>query len=151
MADPGCTNANDNTENTNVTPEATPQCSDGIDNDADSLIDMADPGCTNDADNTENTLIPPNMTLTTPQEIISNGSAVVSWNTDASYPMDCTVRGPGMVVVNFDSNVDGTTGNATTTRLTSAGTFELRCIEPISGANHVETLKIEVIGTTQEI
>lgn len=73
--------------------------------------------------------------------------------------MDCTVRGPGIdqsnptvaAVVVFDPSEDGPTGTITTTGLTSAGTFELRCIEPNSGVNFVEILQIEVIGTTQEI
>ncbi|MEO8502909.1 MAG: IPT/TIG domain-containing protein [Acidobacteriota bacterium] len=42
------------TGDTSVPPVITPQCSDGIDNDLDTLIDFpADPGCTSAADNSE--------------------------------------------------------------------------------------------------
>jgi murein DD-endopeptidase MepM/ murein hydrolase activator NlpD len=44
----------DTTSTTGTTTTAPPsQCSDGIDNDGDGLIDMADPGCTSPADNSE--------------------------------------------------------------------------------------------------
>ncbi len=85
LADPGCSNSQDNTEDTATSQcqdgidndgdgftdypadfscstrtdndETNPksQCQDGVDNDTDSLIDSNDPGCTNNQDNTENT------------------------------------------------------------------------------------------------
>jgi hypothetical protein len=99
------------------------------------------------------TLFPPtpNMTLTTPQEIIRSGTAVISWNTDASYPMDCTVAGAGITPITFDPSTDGPTGDVTTAVLTSTGLYELRCTEPLTGSVFVETLNIEVIGSVQEI
>jgi len=42
--DPGCTSANDLSENALVVP-GWMECDDGIDNDGDGLVDMADPGC----------------------------------------------------------------------------------------------------------
>ena len=41
-----------------ASPPATPACSDGLDNDADTLIDLADPGCTNAADTDEAAIFP---------------------------------------------------------------------------------------------
>lgn len=46
MADPGCWDPSDDTENT-------PQCSDNRDNDHDGLIDVADPGCDGPTDDSE--------------------------------------------------------------------------------------------------
>jgi len=51
-ADPGCTDADDDTEAPNPT-DSGPACSDGADNDQDGLIDMADPGCSSPADDDE--------------------------------------------------------------------------------------------------
>jgi len=51
-ADPGCTDADDDTESPNPV-DTGPACSDGIDNDSDGLIDMADPGCADPADDDE--------------------------------------------------------------------------------------------------
>jgi hypothetical protein len=58
-ADPGCSNADDNTELTPITPTLY-QCNDNIDNDTDGLIDYpADSGCSSPLDNTElNTIVP---------------------------------------------------------------------------------------------
>jgi hypothetical protein len=59
MADPGCTGADDIDEGNNVVvpypvppvppvpPNPVPACSDGVDNDNDSFIDLFDPGCNN--------------------------------------------------------------------------------------------------------
>ena len=53
-ADPGCTDANDTSENDSTAPPQDPVCSDGIDNDNDGLIDFpADPGCTDANDTSE--------------------------------------------------------------------------------------------------
>ena len=48
LADPGCTDSNDNDETDPI-----PQCNDGLDNDLDGLIDMNDPGCLSSNDNNE--------------------------------------------------------------------------------------------------
>jgi hypothetical protein len=111
---------------------------------------------TNELDNSFTssvTLFPPtpNMTLTTPQDVIRVGTTIVSWDTDASYSMDCTVIGAGIPLIEFDPSTDGPTGDITTAVLTSTGLYELRCTEPITGSVFVETLSIEVIGSVQEI
>lgn len=112
---------------------------------------------TNESDNALTntvTLAPPtpNMTLTTPQEVVgSGGDAVISWDTDATYSMNCTLSGPGITSITFDPSVSGATGNVTATGLTSAGTFQLQCVEPITSSVFTETLDIEVVGEVQEI
>ena len=110
----------------------------------------------NESDNTitSSVALPPptpNMTLTTPQSVINGSSALIEWDTDASYSMSCTVAGAGITPVTFNPSVDGTTGRVTAVGLTSAGLYELRCTEPVSGAVFVEALSIEVIGAVQEI
>ena len=57
LADPGCTDINDNDE-FNAPPQAA-QCADGLDNDNDGLIDLADPGCTDANDNDETDVVLP--------------------------------------------------------------------------------------------
>ena len=59
LADPGCTDANDNDEFNAPTPPPVTQCNDGADNDNDGLIDLADPGCTDSTDNDEFNAPPP--------------------------------------------------------------------------------------------
>jgi hypothetical protein len=53
--DPGCTDAQDNTESPDPsTPPPAAQCSDGVDNDGDGKVDFPDdPGCTSAGDTTE--------------------------------------------------------------------------------------------------
>jgi len=48
MADPGCSNPQDDDES-----DGTSQCQDNFDNDGDGLVDMADPGCSNPQDDDE--------------------------------------------------------------------------------------------------
>ncbi|MEZ4330271.1 MAG: carboxypeptidase-like regulatory domain-containing protein [Myxococcota bacterium] len=48
LADPGCADANDGSEQNPAVA-----CDDGLDNDGDTLIDLADPGCTDPADPSE--------------------------------------------------------------------------------------------------
>jgi len=45
--------ATSTTPSTTTTTPAAPQCSDGIDNDGDGLIDLEDPDCSSPGDNTE--------------------------------------------------------------------------------------------------
>ena len=60
-ADPGCNNKNDNDEFNAPPPPPPPstQCSDGLDNDGDTLIDLGDPGCVDINDNDEFNAPPP--------------------------------------------------------------------------------------------
>lgn len=51
--DPGCASATDADETDDGGGETIPQCSDGLDNDGDTLVDAADPGCTGDSDDDE--------------------------------------------------------------------------------------------------
>ncbi|MGV6827531.1 MAG: cellulase family glycosylhydrolase [bacterium] len=52
LIDPGCENANDNSEY-DTPPQPVSQCSDGIDNDDDGLVDLDDPGCSGSQDDDE--------------------------------------------------------------------------------------------------
>jgi hypothetical protein len=92
----------------------------------------------------------PKMTLTA-QDVIRVGTTTVSWDTDASYSMDCTVTGAGIEPIIFNPSTNGPTGSVTTGVLTSTGLYELRCTEPNSGLVFIETFSIEVVGSVQEI
>jgi uncharacterized spore protein YtfJ len=93
----------------------------------------------------------PKMTLTA-QDVIRVGTTTVSWDTDASYSMDCTVTGAGIEEpIIFNPSTDGPEGDVITEVLTSTGLYELRCTEPISGSVFIETFSIEVVGSIQEI
>ncbi len=86
LADPGCADANDDSEKSPAlvcddgvdndgdtlvdfptdpgcagptSNNESPQCNDGIDNDSDTFIDLADPHCTSASDNDESTPLPP--------------------------------------------------------------------------------------------
>jgi len=50
MADPGCSDLSDDDE---FDAPSLPQCSDGLDNDGDGLVDLADPDCVSALDNDE--------------------------------------------------------------------------------------------------
>jgi len=67
----------------------TTQCSDGISNDSDGLIDMADSGCTDPGDTTED----PNAvtaTLTNNGPIISGQSAMLTWSSTGATSCSST-------------------------------------------------------------
>jgi uncharacterized spore protein YtfJ len=93
----------------------------------------------------------PKMTLTA-QDVIRVGTTTVSWDTGASYSMDCTVTGAGIEEpIIFNPSTDGPEGDVITEVLTSTGLYELRCTEPNSGLVFIETFSIEVVGSIQEI
>lgn len=85
------------------------ECSDGRDNDADSTADTTDSGCfTNPGDpstydpndNSESdagTLLPPEIILEAESNFVrSNTPARVTYRIRGTYPMTCTLQGPGI-------------------------------------------------------
>ena len=78
--DPGCNNKNDNDEFNAPPPPPPPstQCSDGLDNDGDSFIDLSDPGCVDVNDNDEFNAPPPPPPTPTYTSSIQNGDTVPS-------------------------------------------------------------------------
>ena len=115
-----------------------PECSDGSDNDSDSLTDYPnDPGCSSSSDNNEYNapMGPANLTLTlAPDTVVRSGDSVsVSWS--ATSVQWCDVSG---------SNGDywtGTSGNRTSSALTTETTFVLECTD----------LSFQTINTAQTI
>jgi hypothetical protein len=107
----------------------------------------------NDNDNNRNNNANSNTAAPIATDANSNTAAptTVSWDTDASYSMDCTVTGAGIEPIIFNPSTNGPTGSVTTGVLTSTGLYELRCTEPNSGLVFIETFSIEVVGSVQEI
>ncbi len=94
------------------------QCNDGVDNDADTLVDLAtDPGCANINDNAESNLAPD---LTVDKRLVEQGGNVVL----TYYPngQTCTLSGGGLNMTNLTS--DGSTPSQT---ISGRTTFTLSC------------------------
>lgn len=112
----------------------------------------------NEADN-ERVLA--NITLPPPDpglEIISdryqvrNGETVViSWDTNVTYPMQCSIFGPGITTVNFDPSVAGATGTQVTGPIGAKSEFTITCREPITDTTFTKKISVETQGTIEEI
>lgn len=94
----------------------------------------------------------PDLSLTTPQTIVRNGEAfTINWDTDMTYPMNCTVTGANLSAITFDPSVSGPTGSTVIDGLNAAATYTLTCVEPITNSSNSVDLRIEVIGDLEEI
>jgi Ca2+-binding RTX toxin-like protein len=117
-ADPGCTDATDDTESPNPPPPA--QCTDGLDNDADGSTDFpADPGCTDATDDTESPNPPNAPTCEGRTATVYVAAGRIVGGPDSGQPYTGTLRGTdGADVIN------GTTGADT---ITSGGGTDTVC------------------------
>lgn len=105
-----------------------PQCSDGVNNDADSFIDSADPGCPGTTDDTEDPN-PPTADLTaTPSTLASGNASVLSWS--SSGAASCT--GTGF------STGGATSGSVSTGALFANASYQLAC----GSANDTATVTV---------
>lgn len=77
-------------------------------------------------------------------------TTTVYWNTNVSYPMNCTVAGPGFTR-SFDPSVAGPTGSEVTLPSVSTQVYTLRCVEPITNTTFSEDVRIESVGVVEEI
>ena len=114
----------------------------------------------NEVDETDNsrtlgaTIAPaaPNFTLTVSPNIVREGqTATINWDTEVSYPLNCTVSGPALTTHSFNPNVNGTTGNRTTGLLSSKSEYLLSCTEPITNTTFTESASVEIIPNAEEI
>jgi hypothetical protein len=76
--------------------------------------------------------------------------AVIDWDVNTSYPMDCEVTGQGNTVGPFDPSVSGT-GTTNANNINNSTTYTLTCTEPNTNTDFTETVTIEVIPVQQEI
>ena len=83
------------------------------------------------------TLLPqdPNMELTTPSRVVRRGEPVtIEWDTVAEYPMECTLRGPGLLppgvthpTTTYAFSVPSDSEMINTTPQLNAGVYTLAC------------------------
>ncbi len=93
----------------------------------------------------------PGMELWLEPQIIRSGQrATVHWNTVAEYDLDCSLRGPGISVDNFNPAVQGPTGNAETTERRNFSEYLLTCRHEPSGSEFYANAELEVIPAIQE-
>lgn len=103
----------------------------------------------------------PPMTLSSDRKIIRTGqSAVISWSVHTSYPLNCSVQGPGGIQDTFNASANypsppksgsAYSNTGTTAPLTSTGEYTLQCNEPITNTIFTEKLKVEMVPDYQEI
>ncbi|MEK7638628.1 MAG: PKD domain-containing protein [Patescibacteria group bacterium] len=94
----------------------------------------------------------PNIDITADKIVVRSGdSAMLSWDTKASYPMNCSVFGPTISTYTFDPSVDGPTGTLPTGALSTKSNFVLECTEPITSKTFSDTVSIEIEGLVEEI
>jgi hypothetical protein len=151
-----------------VSGTASPECSDGINNDTqDTLVDSADNGCFTDpfdpdtydpTDDTEGgiiTLDPPTIILTTDRSVVRvNEDVVIGYEIEAPYGITCTLTGAG--INETITHTSGTTiGVATSRALQNKQRFTLRCPGFNDGIMQVvdssETIDVDIIPVVQEV
>ena len=106
-------------------PPSATQCSDGIDNNGNGLIDYPDdPTCSSAQDNNEEVALPLDLTLTAvPTLVQKNTSATLNWTAQNAREGSCGLSG-----TNGDSwNLSGTSGSRATGALTGETTYTLSC------------------------
>ncbi|NCT02083.1 hypothetical protein GW766_02425 [Candidatus Parcubacteria bacterium] len=85
-----------------------------------------------------------------PKTVRTGQSTVLSYDTNATFPMHCEILGP-QVNYDFNPSVSGATGTVSAGPLTSKSEFMLRCTEPTSNTIFTKTTWVEIIPTIQEI
>lgn len=113
----------------------------------------------NETDNTSvplsvaNTPPPIDMTLTIdPSDIVRGGeNATLNYDTNATFPMDCSLSGPALTTLTFDPSVAGGTGSEVAGPITAKSEYILSCTEPNTGTVYTSTATVETTGTVEEI
>ena len=132
LNDPGCSNAQDNSESPDPQPL---QCADSIDNDSDGLTDLADPDCDSAQDNTESGSMGTSTGTTTVQcndTIDNDGDTLIDLND------------PGCSSAQDNSEASDGGGNGTTTPT-------LRLVKHSVGGNGSFTFTLSGSTTAQRI
>ncbi len=94
----------------------------------------------------------PNLEITVSRPIVQAGETVtVDWNTSATYPMNCSVFGPGVGPIDFNPSVAGPSGDTLSQPITAKSEFTLRCTEPITNTSFSDTATVEIVGRIEEI
>ena len=125
---------------------------------------LSSDGSVDEADETDNEVtrligaVPPvnDMVIDIdPSELIRGGeNATLEWNTNATFPMTCTVSGPGLTTVTFNPNDPGQqTGTAIAGPITTKSVYTIECTESSTGTDYTftESVSLETTGTVQEV
>lgn len=93
----------------------------------------------------------PQLSLQADPTLVRSGQWTrLTWDMDTTYPMACTLRGPG-VAHSFDPSLAGPAGSLMVGPLTAKSEFMLRCTEPTTATTFTASALVRVIGTIQEI
>ena len=107
---------------------------------------------TNESDNTvtvTTTVSPPNpgLFITADRIQVRPGDSVtLEWGSTLSYPMNCTVEGPGV-----DIDPAALPGNTTTPGISAKSEYFLTCIEPTTATEFNSSVTVETVGSVEEI
>ena len=104
-------------------------------------------------------LPPPNpgLTITANRTQVKSGETVtLTWDTVATYAMNCRVVGPGISpAYTFDPSVNGPTGGSPLTSgpITAKSEFTLSCVEDSTGRSYTftDSVTVETQGKLEEI
>lgn len=121
----------------------------------DSANDVAESNEGNNEDTRNVAQVPPDidMDLTIdPADLVRGGEdAVLEWDTNAAFPMTCTLSGPALATITFDPSVDGPTGTAVAGPITAKSVYTLTCIEPNTSTTYTASVSVETTGSVEEI
>ena len=114
----------------------------------------------NESDNeriiTNITLPPPNPNLEINldrYQVRTGETVTITWNTNATYAMNCRVFGPGIVTYTFDPSINGSTAGSprVSAPINAKSTFTLSCVEPITNTPFSDTATVEAQGVLEEL
>jgi hypothetical protein len=100
------------------------------------------------------TLASPNPApeLTADRLQVRNGEVVtLTWDVNATYPMNCSVYGPGTGPVTFDPSIGGATGSVVSQPINAKSEYTLSCTEPITDTTFTDTVIVETQGKIEEV
>jgi hypothetical protein len=87
-----------------------------------------------------------------PADLVRGGEdATLDWDTNATFPMTCTLSGPALTTVTFDPSTDGSTGSAVAGPITSKSVYTLACTEPVTSTTYSASVSVETTGSVEEI
>ena len=120
------------------------ECSDGIDNDADTKTDYpADTGCTSASGDNENSATLVNASISASRtSVLTGNTVVITWN--ASSVSSCTVSGTN------GNSWNGTSGVETSSPITETTTYTLACLDLEDVPAPAESVTINITPVFEE-
>ena len=120
------------------------ECSDGIDNDADTKTDYpADTGCTGASGDNENSATLVNASISASRtSVLTGNTVVITWN--ANSVSSCTVSGTN------GNSWNGTSGVETSSPITETTTYTLACLDLEDVPAPAESVTINITPVFEE-